>query len=303
MKNKYLDELISSSEVSDVKGTKLYDSGKEGPTIGIMCMTHGNEFAGVETIEAALSDIRSITRGRVIVTCNNILAAQKNVRFMDRNMNRIFDPAMISDGYESERLDEIFPVLNQMEIAIDLHSVPTRPETPEFTIIPGATPEQIELASQLDSTFQVLYPYKINETASSSDYMLDQGTPCLTYECGPEKTYDLEKAVMNIRRFLRYTGVSDIATEPFPESIWTSCNQTEQFTDIAGFNFAEDFPMESFQFVEKGKLIATDKDNEYRVNADSYTLFTNPPSSYRSRNKALNEPFVYLAEKIKNPSK
>lgn len=293
--------LRNSTDVKNVQGTKIFKSSQPGPTAGLLCMTHGNERAGLQCISRLLSTLQNLTRGRVIVTCNNILATEQNKRFLEEDMNRVFSPQRrIADSLEARRVRELLPVFDQMDIAIDLHSVITTPNPPSFTVIPGGTDSQIQLARQIDVPYHVLYPRYVNGTGSTSDYFVEKGKACLTLEAGFEPEIDIEKLTLNVRRYLKYAGVLDAEIPPpQQDGVFLELSQMEYVKNPASFQYASTFKRRAFRPIQKDELIATDEDGyEYRSQDDSYLLFSRPADSYKSLTLPVSEPFIYLLRKI-----
>ena len=52
----------------------------------------------------------------------NPLAYEKQQRFIDDNMNRISNQTYKSTSYEHQRLDELKPILREMDITLEIHS-------------------------------------------------------------------------------------------------------------------------------------------------------------------------------------
>ncbi len=81
-----------------------YQSGRDGPTLVVIGGLHGNEPAGVAAIERVMADLERLRppiRGRVIAMRGNRRALQRNVRFIDRDLNRGWDTpsvARVLDG-------------------------------------------------------------------------------------------------------------------------------------------------------------------------------------------------------------
>ena len=71
-----------------------FDSGNPGPSILIFGGIHGNEHCGVKAIKMFMKNLNSgrftLLNGKVTFAFGNIPALEQNVRFIDKDMNRIF---------------------------------------------------------------------------------------------------------------------------------------------------------------------------------------------------------------------
>lgn len=155
-------EFITRSTYNNIPGVALFDSGKEGPTVGISIVTHGNEPIGLYALKWFLEGElqRRLQRGRVFFVANNMAAAHKYIetkkrngsddeveetRFVDVDMNRLPDDLHSSrnDAYiEVQRARCLLPVWKRFDYALDLHST-TRPSSPMIVAIGEPHPHLI----------------------------------------------------------------------------------------------------------------------------------------------------------------
>ncbi len=98
------DEL-NNSDVNGVRGVKVFDSGKSGPTLYVATCSHGNERVGAGLVVPLLKGAKNggidVIQGKVIVAVNNIGAANigdsgKRVGEDGMNWNRL--PPDLLDG-------------------------------------------------------------------------------------------------------------------------------------------------------------------------------------------------------------
>lgn len=81
----------------------VYDEGIRGPLILVIGGMHGNEIAGVKAIDYVLKmlEVEHITRpdfrfhGRFVGLAGNLEALRRGIRFVDQDLNRIWDPERI----------------------------------------------------------------------------------------------------------------------------------------------------------------------------------------------------------------
>ncbi|MCX7380868.1 MAG: succinylglutamate desuccinylase/aspartoacylase family protein [Alphaproteobacteria bacterium] len=104
-----------------------------GPHVVLLALTHGNELAGAIVLDALLRAGITPARGRLTLGFANLAAfdrfdpAQPTMsRFVDEDLNRVWDPALLDGPRRSIELDRaraIRPILDQADILFDLHSM------------------------------------------------------------------------------------------------------------------------------------------------------------------------------------
>jgi predicted deacylase len=110
-----------------------FASGRAGPHAVITALVHGNELSGVHALLALLErDVRP-HRGRLSLAFVNTLAYErfdpahpKLTRYVDEDLNRVWDPATLESSRRSVELDrarEIRPLIESADVLLDLHSM------------------------------------------------------------------------------------------------------------------------------------------------------------------------------------
>lgn len=110
-----------------------FDSGVPGPHAMISAVVHGNEPCGAIALDALLqSDLRPRI-GRLTLGFMNIAAyeafdpADPNAsRWVDEDFNRVWDEAVLDgdrDSTELRRAREVRPLLNDIDVLLDIHSM------------------------------------------------------------------------------------------------------------------------------------------------------------------------------------
>lgn len=116
-----------------VRGVITRDSGKPGPHVALLSLMHGNELAGAIVLDRLLrAGLRPI-RGRLSFGFLNVAAFERfdphrptASRFIDEDMNRVWDDAILNGPRHSIELDrarEIRPFANTVDVLLDLHSM------------------------------------------------------------------------------------------------------------------------------------------------------------------------------------
>lgn len=114
-----------------------FDSGVPGPHVMITAITHGNEVCGAIVVKELLDrDIRP-RRGRLTFAFANVDAfdsfdpnSPDSSRFVDQDLNRVWMPELLDDlsldSLELRRARELRPVVDTVDMLLDLHSMHER---------------------------------------------------------------------------------------------------------------------------------------------------------------------------------
>lgn len=115
------------------RGIWSFDSGRPGPHVAVVALTHGNEIAGAIVLDHWLRAGIRPHAGRLTLAFANLDAYARFTpddptvsRFLEMDFNRVWDPALLDGpGRASElrRARVLRPVLNTADVVLDLHSV------------------------------------------------------------------------------------------------------------------------------------------------------------------------------------
>ena len=104
-----------------------------GPHVLVLALMHGNEIAGAVVLDRMLRAGLAPRRGRLTLGFCNLDAyhrfdpAQPTAsRFIDEDINRVWDPAVLDGPRRSRELDRarvMRPVIDTADIVVDLHSM------------------------------------------------------------------------------------------------------------------------------------------------------------------------------------
>ena len=124
-----------------IRGFTTRVASAPGPHVALLALTHGNEISGAIVLDRLLRAGFAPTRGKLTFGFVNIEAFQRfdprqptASRFVDEDINRVWDTAVL-DGprhsVELERAREIRPLIDTVDVLIDLHSMlwPSEPVT------------------------------------------------------------------------------------------------------------------------------------------------------------------------------
>lgn len=102
---------------------------KKWKTTVIMTWVHGNERSGLATFKKILPNIK-IEKWIVYFVTANLKALEKNVRFIEKNMNRCFRKKIKWNTYEENRAREIRKILNKSDYLLDVHNTTNKISEP-----------------------------------------------------------------------------------------------------------------------------------------------------------------------------
>jgi predicted deacylase len=116
-----------------VRGFTAHAASEPGPHVALLALTHGNELAGAIVLDRLLRDGLRPARGKLTFGFVNLAAFERfdprqptASRFIDEDLNRVWD-ADVLDGprqsVELERAREIRPLIDTVDVLLDLHSM------------------------------------------------------------------------------------------------------------------------------------------------------------------------------------
>lgn len=134
------DVALSAPDIGDwvagntgIPGFTTRDSGRPGPHVALLALAHGNEIAGAIVLDRLLRAGLMPQRGRLSFGFVNLAAFARFdprhptlSRFVDEDINRVWDVSVL-DGprlsCELERAREIRPLIDSVDVLLDLHSM------------------------------------------------------------------------------------------------------------------------------------------------------------------------------------
>lgn len=116
-----------------IPGVWGFDSGAPGPHAVIASLVHGNEFAGAAVLARWLRAGPRPIRGRLTLVFANLEAFRRFdpadptlSRYVDEDLNRLWSPAILDGGRDSQearRARALRPVVESADALLDLHSM------------------------------------------------------------------------------------------------------------------------------------------------------------------------------------
>jgi predicted deacylase len=114
-------------------GITTQDSHRPGPHVALLSLMHGNELAGAIVLDRLLRTGLSPLRGKLSFGFLNLAAFDRfdplrptASRFLDEDMNRVWDEAILNGPRHSIELDrarEIRSFIDSVDVLLDLHSM------------------------------------------------------------------------------------------------------------------------------------------------------------------------------------
>ena len=273
-----------------VPGFTRLDSGRPGPRALIVALIHGNEIAGAIALDQLLrGDIRPI-RGELTLGFANLAALARfdsaeptASRFLDEDLNRVWDNAVLDGPRRSRELDrarEMRPLVEAADALLDLHSM-LWPSDP--LILSGPTEKGRRLASGIGIPALVVS----DRGHAAGPRLIDYGpfadprhpaAACLA-ECGQHWAEDTVATTERcIAGFLRLLGmVDDARADPIcgEETAGVVPRVAEVTLAVtaatSGFTFLQPFRGGDV-IARRNTLIAVDGDAEIRTPHDDCLL-------------------------------
>ncbi len=267
-----------------LRGVMQFASGRPGPHVAITALMHGNEIAGAIVLDELLRGGFRPRCGKLSIGFLNLLAFARfdagqptASRFVDEDMNRVWDEAILDSGRNSAELSrarELRPLVEDVDILVDLHSMlwPSEP-----LILSGPTDKGRRFALTLGTPGLVVADHGHSSGPRLIDYRPfadpdDRRVACLV-EAGPHwEPETVDTARVAVRAVLREVGMMDTVPLPGPSPRLRCAAVTSVVTATTGsFSFTQSF--RGGEVIRKeGTLIAHDGGLEIRTPHDNCLL-------------------------------
>lgn len=262
-------------------------SGRAGPEVLVVGLTHGNELCGAHALDFLLRRAVRPSRGALTLAFANVAAcatfdpAQPTAsRFLDEDLNRLWSPEHLQGprrSRELERARALLPFVEAADVLLDLHSMQL--DSPALTLC-GLPRQGRELA------LRVGFPaYAVADAGHRAGRRMrdhgafgrEGGKAALLVECGQHwLAGTVEVAIETTVRFLRAVGVVDqdfaaeVATEARPPARLIEVSEAVTI-ETDRFRFAGDWS--GMEVLPKaGTLIGRDGERQVRTPYDDCVL-------------------------------
>lgn len=205
------------------------DSGRPGPHVMINALIHGNELSGAVVVDRLLRSGISPALGQLTLGFANVAAFQRfdiraprRSRYIHRDLNRVWSPAVLDRDPTSVELDrarEIRALIDTVDILLDLHSMQTHAEP---LILAGPLAKGQALAQAIGYPALIVCDAGHDEGIRLRDYggFGDPDSPktALLLESGQHwDPASIDVAEETCRRFLAATGMVPSPLVPLPQ--------------------------------------------------------------------------------------
>jgi predicted deacylase len=269
-----------------VPGFTTRDSGVAGPHVALLALSHGNEIAGAIVLDRLLQAGLVPSRGKLTFGFANLAAFERfdprqptASRFVDEDLNRLWDPAVLDSARRSTELDrarEIRPLIETVDVVLDLHSM-LWPSDP--LILCGTSPRGKRLALGIGVPGLVVADHGHASGRRLIDYprFADAGFECAAslVEAGQHwQSATVDTMLASVAGLLRHVGVEGQCTALPP-----AAGERQQFAEVT---LAVTASSSNFAFVQsyrggeviarRNTLIALDGETEIRTPYDDCLL-------------------------------
>lgn len=251
-----------------------YDTLKTGTNFTIFGAIHGNERCGATAVKRLLNDLDSgkikLKQGKLtcIPVCNP-LAYEKNVRFVERNLNRYLYPKDKITHFEDNLDPIICGVLEKTDVLLDIHSYASKGGPFIFL---GTDKKEQEYARSLGIN-DFVYGWQdaygnsngqegYKESMGTTEFTRYKGGIGITLECGHhhnENNADI--AYDSIIRALHYLEMLDEASEVDKNLLQKTSQENQRCLKMKSVYYKEEGAeftkhWKHFDEVKKGEEIA-----------------------------------------------
>lgn len=288
--------LIKRSVFEKVSGVQCFNSGIDGPCVGITICTHGNEPCGLAVAKQFLDGLIKPKKGKVFIVINNILATENyfnsktegeklKCRYVDVNMNRL--PEILgNENYEEIRAKELLPIWSKFDYALDIHST----SQPSDSIIIEGVNDASNLTKNFPSKIVLrnMLPIQLGIPAIG---FYNQRCISIGYEAGSHETNEAQiNAIQCVESLLISLDMLDGKhEEPNVQNIYT-VHSSVMFPD-ENYRLKRIFPM--FDDVKKGEVVALNNNGGVICSpVDGVAIFA--PKGLKPNSE--NEEVLYICE-------
>ena len=264
-----------------------HDGGEHAFHLVICSIIHGNETGSLPAVVEILKGLNSQSihfGGKLTIVLGNPEAAQKNVRFLEHDLNRMFLNSP-HETHEAQRAQELIPLITQGDLLIDLHQTILKTLQP-FYICP-VTSTVLNWARALSVTNALVDATPKNTrnapTKCADELMFDLNKPALTIELS-EKGFNQEAEQCALLACLRALSLIDqIARE---ETTLEEAAQLQPPLKIYDTILRSSYPSESHQLkqglcnfmsVSKQELLSAPDTPVIRAEQNGLLLFPKYP--------------------------
>jgi hypothetical protein len=257
-----------------------------GPHIALLAISHGNEIAGAIVLERLLREGLRPARGKLTFGFVNLAAYERfdprqptASRFVDEDINRVWDTAMLDSARRSTELDrarEIRPLIDTVDVLFDLHSM-LWPSDPLILCGTSSKGKQLALGAGVPQLAVADHGHASGRRLIDYPRFADAATPCAAslVEAGQhwEKS-TVDTMLASVAGLLHHLDVlPDDATLPVPTGGVRRFAEVTMPVTAATSAFVFVQPYRGGDIIHRrNTLIALDGDTEIRTPYDDCLL-------------------------------
>lgn len=257
-------EKYLKNNYKNIAWISVFDSKKPGKNIWILAINHWDEKVWLEVfsyLENEFDIWKKLKNWKVFFIALNLKAYEKNTRFIDENMNRIWKNMLNKNSYESKRFYELKEIFDEIDVFLDLHSVSIWDE--KMLIIDK---EDISLAKKIFDGKYFLVD-NIWETSALIWDFIRNWKKAFWIECWNHNSKDAFKSwVKNTLNLLSY--YKNITNEIERENLENIFLNFWEEIYAKGNNFKFTKEINWFELIKKWEIYAKDDENIYKNNFD-----------------------------------
>ena len=267
-----------------------FDSGRNGPHVMVMAVTHGNELCGPIAVDWLFKQDVKPQRGKLSLGFSNWRAYQSfdfddpdASRYVDEDINRVWDVSTLEgdrNTVETARSREIRPLLDQVDLLLDIHSMSTLCEP---LMICGLLEKGRQFAREVTIPEYVVCDEGHTAGKRMRDYggFGDPGSPknALLVECGQHWEKRSAQVAQDVMvRFLGHCGV--VNADFLSQNLSDSATPEQKIVEVTGpYTITADQPFtwkdfyDGFEVIAKaGTVLGLDGDIEVATPYDNCVL-------------------------------
>jgi succinylglutamate desuccinylase len=249
---------------------------KDNIKFTVMALTHGNEIGGLFVLINILTDIAN---GNMVLTftfgvvLGNILAFEKNKRFIDKDLNRCFAGKKV-DCYEEKRAVEISKMLSMSDYFLDLHQT-IEPSKTAFFIFPY-TKKNFQFASVIGMSLPIVTHCGkgfSKDGMCTDEFVNSCGGVGISFESG-QKGKDNKQNILTTSIVRQYIAVFNKDEDHYKDKPLSSAYTWQQIVlcpKMGSVQLKEG--LINFSSIKKEDVIATINGKKILCIQDGYILF------------------------------
>lgn len=326
-------DTVKNYRKGHIKGVvEIKGSRGTGDRLVVSALTHGNEVSGLAAIRYLLDPKNQIVdrlRGTVVLTVNNLMAAEKyfraeteaeklKTRQHQMNMNRLRREILTTRGnaheeYEVKRARELMPVWEDAAAGVDLHS--TSQKSKPMLIDVKGTPQALDHMSDgipIEDRYQNIMPLMNGITVASLFGGTNEAIPAVAIECGSHHDPEsIRTAIQSVVACLVEFGMLE-GYETESRSSDQNIYRVEQAVNFPNYNWKMSKIYPNYTPIQEGEILASGPEGYIISNLNGQALFGCPRvnadpdinsideeqlfvmSDPVARNRTLHEPKIIL---------